>query len=133
MPSPEPGPDIAERLAARSERFRGRYPKLTWWLGRLGCVWALLAIPVLVLALIFVQDASKAVPVIVGTVFFLVQIAIVARSRTLPFSTVGRFCSLGAMLAVPIGLLSVLVGRLFDWTPRDDAASVFLAGPVEES
>jgi hypothetical protein len=85
-----------------------------------------------VVALAFVPNGSRTVPVIAGTAWFLVQVAFLGRSRTVGFLTLVRFCLLGAALAAPIGLVSLAVNGIFGWQPWDSQPAVFAAGPVDE-
>lgn len=128
----EPGPDLAERLAARGARFRRRHPRvvaMTEWLLR---AWLVVAVPLIIAAFVIVPSFGNGFRVLIGVLWLLAQLVVFCRSRTLQLRTVLRLYSLGAALAVPIGLVEVGLRNMAGWTAFDNQPSVFLAGPVEE-
>ncbi|GAB3492387.1 PrsW family intramembrane metalloprotease [Nocardiopsis coralliicola] len=126
-----PGPDTAERLAERAHRLRTGSPRAAAALRavRGGACWLLLA--AFLVSLLFVPDIGGSVPVLLGTVWLLTQLALFARSRTVGFATLLRVAVLGAALAWPLAFaeqtLAAPFGRDGDWI-----GPTYIAVPVEE-
>lgn len=130
---PEPRPDLAERVSGWGRAWVGRHRKLVRYAIIAYVLWLCVGVTVLAAELVVVPSTQRGIVVVLGTLWLLVQLAVVARTRTLSLSGVGRFLSLGATLAVPIGLLEVAIGDAFGQDPSSGPASVFIAGPVEET
>lgn len=70
--------------------------------------------------------------VLLGIAWLLVQLTLLARTRSLSLAALGRFCACGAVLGVAIGLVEVVSADAIGWGVSSDQATSFLAGPIEE-
>lgn len=129
----EPPLDVSERLSAWGAGWRERHPREAESLRRIRRVLLWLAIPMLVVALIVVSGFSTTVPVTAGLLWLLLQVFWMARSKTVPWSLCTRVLLAGALLSPLVGGLEVLLGYTLGWEPGEQAPSVMLAGPVEET
>jgi RsiW-degrading membrane proteinase PrsW (M82 family) len=132
LPVSEPSPDIAERLAAWGGGLRATHRRLVAGLCVGCCVATCVGLLLLVLAFVLVPSTRDGVAALLGAAWLVGQVAFLAPSRTLSFVSLMRVCALGAVVAIPIGLAEVGLGRLVGWEPTDVQAELFVAGPVEE-
>ncbi|GAB3463348.1 hypothetical protein GCM10027570_50520 [Streptomonospora sediminis] len=126
-----PGPDLAERAAVRARALRENSPGAAAALGALrgGWGWAMLA--VLLAAPLFVPATAAAVPVAVGMLWLVAQLAWLSRSRTVAFATLVRMLLLGAVLLWPLALLEEVLTASLGADPW--VAHTYIAVWVEEA
>jgi RsiW-degrading membrane proteinase PrsW (M82 family) len=130
---PEPPLDLSERLAARAEGWRAKHP-VPWRraaAARRILLW--LSLPVLVVAAVAVPSSRHSFAVLAGLLYLLWQVFVLARSKTLSWAAYARAFSIAALVAPVIGRLEVLMGRSLGWEPAEQAPTVLIAGPVEET
>ncbi|PSK92920.1 RsiW-degrading membrane proteinase PrsW (M82 family) [Murinocardiopsis flavida] len=127
-----PGPDLAERVHARAARVREGAPRAAAAFGALRGVWGWLLVAVLVLATLFAPGVSATVPLLLGTLWLLAQLALPARSRTVSFAALVRVIALGALMAWPIALVELAFAGAVGFDPEDQYAYAYIAVPVEE-
>ncbi|WP_455569265.1 PrsW family glutamic-type intramembrane protease, partial [Thermobifida halotolerans] len=127
-----PRRDPAERLLGWAEAVRERTPRIAALSRALRGVWGWAMTVVLVLALLFVPGTSGVLPATLLTVWLLVQLAWLARSRTLSFAALLRLAVLGALTTWPVLLVEVSVAAAVGLDPADPLAYAYLAVPVEE-
>lgn len=132
LPVREPSRDVAERVAARWRRLGVAHRRLVAGVRAVLCVATCVGLLVLAIAFVLVPSTRNGVAVFLGTMWLLVQVALLTPSRTLSLLWLARLCALGAVLAAPIGLVEVALGRLVGWEPVEPQAEAFVAGPVEE-
>ncbi|WP_049569282.1 PrsW family glutamic-type intramembrane protease [Nocardiopsis sp. SBT366] len=128
-----PGPDLAERLARRAERARGRNPGTVRFLRALRGTWGWAMLGVLLLAPLAVPALAAAPPALFLTYLLLFQLALLARSRTVSFATLLRVAALGALLLWPLALASALVSGALGWDIDDVLSQTYVAVTVEET
>ncbi|TDQ51430.1 PrsW family glutamic-type intramembrane protease [Actinorugispora endophytica] len=128
-----PGPDLAERVTARIESVREGRPGTAALLRALRGAWGWAAVAVLALALLFVPGASGVLPAALVTVWLLVQLAWLARSRTVSFAALLRLAAIGALMTWPVALLELAVAATAGLDPANRYAYAYLAVPVEEA
>ncbi|QBI55916.1 PrsW family glutamic-type intramembrane protease [Streptomonospora litoralis] len=97
-----PGPDLAERFAVRAARLREKSPGAAAALGALRGGWAWTMLAVLLTAPLFVPATGAALPIAIGMLWLVVQLAWMSRSRTVAFATLVRVLLLGALLVWPL-------------------------------
>ena len=129
----EPGPDFAESLTARATTWLGARPLLAARLRTAYRVALWIAIPLAILVLLLVPGAGRTLPVTAGLLWLLLQAFLLARAKSLAWTTYARVFSASAVLTPVIGGTEVVAGHLFGWDAGEQAPSVVLAGPIEET
>jgi RsiW-degrading membrane proteinase PrsW (M82 family) len=133
MTGPEPPLDPAERWAARRTAWRERRPLAARRiaLARRAALW--LAIPWLVVVCIVLPGAFASIGVTLGLLWLMLQVSLLARSKSLSWAAYARTFSLSALAAWPIGLVEIGIAAAFGLDPAGQAAPVAIAAPVEET
>lgn len=129
----EPPLDVAERVAAAVADWRERHARADAVVRRVRQVVRWGALPVALVALVLVPDLRRSAVVLPGLLWALAQVCLVGRSRTLPFASVTRVVSASAVIALPIGVAGAVLAWVAGWGPTDARASVWIAGPLEET
>ncbi|MDA8368862.1 MAG: PrsW family intramembrane metalloprotease [Nocardiopsaceae bacterium] len=127
-----PGPDMVERLAVRMRSLREKTPGTVAGWRALRGVWTWAMLAALLLAPVFVAPLWGVLPVLIGMVWLLAQLAWLARSRTVGFATLVRVLLLGALMLWPIALAEHALAGAFGASPNDWFAYTYIAVPVEE-
>ena len=132
MPA-EPPPDLAERLARRRADWRAQNPR---WAARIDvarrvALWV--AIPWVIFAAIVLPGGGQGIVVTAGLLWLLLQVWLLSRSKSVSWALCARTLSLSALLAWPIGVMEIGIAAVAGWSPADQASSVVIAGPVEET
>jgi len=128
-----PGPDTAERLAERAHAFREGSPRAVRALRALRGAAGWLMVVALIAAAVAVPGVGAAVPVALGMLWLLIQLAVPARSRTVGFATLLRVAALGAIAVWPVAFAEqAVLGALGPGTP-DWVGPTYVAVPVEEA
>ncbi|WP_078763293.1 PrsW family glutamic-type intramembrane protease [Marinactinospora thermotolerans] len=127
-----PGPDLAERIEQRLDSLRRGSPRATTALRALRGAWGWAMLVVLLLAGVFVPGVPAALPVVLAMVWLLAQLAWLARSRTVAFSTLVRTLAFGAFLAWPMALAELALAGALGLAADDPYAYAYVAVPVEE-
>ncbi|GLU49332.1 PrsW family glutamic-type intramembrane protease [Nocardiopsis ansamitocini] len=127
-----PGPDPAERAADRVAAMRADAPGATALLRTVRGVSGWAMVVVLALALVFVPGTSGVVPTVLLMLWLLVQLAWLARSRTVSFAALLRLLVLGALSTWPIAFAEQAVATVVGLDPTNRYAYAYVAVPVEE-
>ncbi|QVQ51085.1 PrsW family intramembrane metalloprotease [Spiractinospora alimapuensis] len=128
-----PAPDSAERVVAGAAARRSSSPRRAALYrstrGLLGWV----ALAVFVAGAVAIDELSMALPLTLGMLWLLVQLAWLARSRTLSFAALPRMMALGALCVVPVAMVErALAGVIPGLSYDDPYAYAYIAVPVEE-
>jgi RsiW-degrading membrane proteinase PrsW (M82 family) len=127
-----PGPDPAERVAARVRAARERSPGTVAAFRGLRGAWSWAMLALLLTAPLFLPGLSPVPGVVLGVLWLLVQLAWLSRSRTVGFATLVRVLLLGALMLWPIALAERALAGATGLDPQGWAAYTYLAVPVEE-
>jgi RsiW-degrading membrane proteinase PrsW (M82 family) len=123
----EPGP-----LARRWVAFVERHAVLLGRLRRIWVAWSWLSILLFVMALVLVPSLRTGIPPALWCYVILVQLFLLARTKTLPWR-MAAVCFVGACVIAPlIGLVDVAVAGLIGADIDAQDGAVLVAGPVEE-
>ncbi|MEV2276066.1 PrsW family intramembrane metalloprotease [Nocardiopsis sp. NPDC049922] len=127
-----PGPDLAERVARAFDLARRRSPRTVRALRALRGAWGWAMVVVLLAAPLAVPGLDATVPALAATVLLLVQLAWIARSRTVSFADLLRMTAVGAALLWPIAAAESALLRLMGAQPYGVVGYTYVAVPVEE-
>ncbi|MFC3994690.1 PrsW family intramembrane metalloprotease [Nocardiopsis sediminis] len=127
-----PGADIAERLAVRVRTVREKRPGAVAGFRAVRGAWGWAMLAALLLAPVMVPGLSPLLPVVIGVLWLLTQMAWLARSRTVGFATLVRVLLLGALMLWPIALAEGALAALVGAEPGGWVAATYIAVPVEE-
>ena len=127
-----PGPDLHERLSRRAERARARSPRAVRSLRAARGGWNWLMVVLLLVAPLSAPELGPALPALLLTFVLLLQLAFLARSRTVSFATLARVVALGALLLWPVALLEGAIVGLAGLEPYDALGYTYVAVTVEE-
>lgn len=127
-----PRADTAERLARTADRLREDNPGLTgaFRLVRTFVAWA--AVVLLIVVTASVDGTSRAIPVVLGLGWLLVQLCVLCRSRTVTLAVCLRVVVLGALVCLPTVLAERLALGAMGVTATDPIAAVQVGAPLEE-
>ncbi|MFF1669489.1 PrsW family intramembrane metalloprotease [Nocardiopsis flavescens] len=127
-----PGPDPYERAASAADRLRGGGAARALRALRGVAGWTALAVAAIApLALSAV--AAPVLPVLVTLFAVLFQLAVLARSRTVAFSSLLRVAALGALLLGPLALVERAVAGALGADTYDVVPYTYVAVTVEEA
>ncbi|MDS1269916.1 PrsW family intramembrane metalloprotease [Lipingzhangella sp. LS1_29] len=129
-PAP-PAPDPVERLARRSGAVEGNADSRLGPLraARGAIAWSLL---VLVGIAAVLTPVSMMLPLAAGMVWLLVQLCLLARTRTVTVASLLRMLVLGALCTLPIAATERGLAAALGMDPTDPYAHAYVAVPVEE-
>lgn len=127
-----PGPDPAERVANRARTVRDNAGAAVNAARALRGAWGWAMVAVLLLSLSFVPGLPAAVPVVTGMLWLLLQLAWLARSRTVSVATLLRVLALGALTLWPLALAEQAVARAAGADVGGWLTATYIAVPVEE-
>lgn len=133
MTGREPPLDPAERWAARRVAWRERHPVASRRIALARRIALWLAIPWLVVVCVVLPGALESIAVTAGLLWLMLQVSLLARSKSLSWGAYARTFSLSALAAWPIGLIEIGISAAAGWDPADQAPTVVIAGPVEET
>lgn len=127
-----PRSDTAERLTRRAERLRENRTGLVaaFRLLRTLLAWAAVALIIVVTA--SVPDTSRAIPVVFGLGWLIIQLCFLARSRTVTLAVTLRVMVLGALICLPTVLVERVAVTGMGATASDPVAAVQVGAPLEE-
>ncbi len=125
--------DLSERLAARLAAYAERHPVLArrWAVARTVLLW--LSIPAVIAAWIAVPNGGQTLAVLIGLFWLSLQGWVLGRSKSLSWRGYARTFRFVALVAPAIAGLEIAIGALCGWSAGDEAPTVALAGPVEET
>ncbi|WP_150238587.1 PrsW family glutamic-type intramembrane protease [Nocardiopsis quinghaiensis] len=127
-----PGPDLAERLVRGVDRARRRSPRAVRSLRALRGAWGWLMVVALLVAPLAVPGLEAALPALAAAFVLLLQLAWLARSRTVSFAALLRVAAFGALLLWPLALSEAAVVRLLGTDPYGVLGYTYVAVSVEE-
>ncbi|WP_159941512.1 MULTISPECIES: PrsW family glutamic-type intramembrane protease [unclassified Nocardiopsis] len=127
-----PGPDLAERLVRSVDRARRNSPRAVRSLRALRGAWGWLMVVALLLAPLAAPELGAALPALAAAFALLLQLGLLARSRTVSFAALLRVAAFGALLLWPLALAEAAVARLLGADPYGVLAYTYVAVPLEE-
>ena len=125
--------DAHERLRAAWRAFAAAHPALLARLRVAWRLWSWTALLALLLALVFVPETRRAFVVFVLLQYGMLQLFLLARTKTLSWAALGRFFAAGALAVAPaIALVDLAVTVALGGEVSGAVASIWLAGVSEE-
>ena len=119
--------------AARVRAWSGRHAVLVRRLRRTWTIWSWASLAVFVTGLVVVDSARPGLRPWLWAYYGIVQLFLVARTKTVSWRFVALVFSVGIVTAPLIGLLEVVISGWIDADINAADGAVYVAGPVEES